>query len=591
MADRPPVPPPRRAPRLPPRRAPAPSIVVALADATLAFRRDPALARRTRSAALIACGLCLALVAGLADGRLHRGVESGAELPPARQLTGRDLAVNGDLTRFAPDQTAAVAAALQANGIRYLRQSFAWSELEPQPGVFQWDRADAIVNELDRHGITLVAVLHRSPVWARAPGAEGAFDAPPTDPGAYERFIQEFVTRYGAKAPFIQIWDLPNRPDHWGGKAATPSDYLGLLARGFNAARSANPNVSVILAELDPFPGPGAPADLSFLRGLYAAGGAPFFDVVAARVDGGNRTPYDRGVAAAAPSLSRATLLRALMRANGDDQKPIWGTHYGWRAATADSPSSGLSPRDQAAFAVAGIERARAEWPWMGPLFAWGLAPGPNLGGDVAPGEALLTPEGAPTPLLTALGAFAASGATDIAPTGFLPVQARQIVYEGSWELQHLGSETYRTTSQVGARLSVTFQGTGVVARLRLGRQTGALDITLDGQPVNVDLDAFQAADVNIPLASGLTDGPHQLTMRLAEPGQFTIGGLVIERTIPLHWPIVLLLAAGFVLAAVGLRDLTFALAERSGRLQPRVPGESWPELPFLPGWRPSRRA
>ncbi|HEU0114422.1 MAG TPA: beta-galactosidase, partial [Thermomicrobiales bacterium] len=382
-----PVPPPRRAPRLPPRQAPPPSAIVVLAGIALALRRDPALARRTRAALLLVCGLCLALVAGLTDARLHRGVESGAELPPVRQLTGRDLAANGDLTRFAPDQTAAVAAALQANGIRYLRQSFAWSELEPQPGVFQWDRADAIVNELDRHGITLIAVLHRSPTWARAPGAASAFDAPPTDPGAYERFVQEFVGRYGDKAPFIQIWDLPNRPDHWGGQAATPGGYLELLARAFNAARSANPNVSVVLAELDPFPGPGAPDDLAFLQGLYTAGGAPFFDVVAARVDGGGRTPYDRGVSASAPSLSRATLLRELLHANGDDQKPIWATHYGWRASAAGQP--GLSPDDQAAFAVAGIERARAEWPWMGPLFAWGLAPGPSLGGDVAPGEAL----------------------------------------------------------------------------------------------------------------------------------------------------------------------------------------------------------
>ncbi|HEX5500724.1 MAG TPA: hypothetical protein VFX03_15920, partial [Thermomicrobiales bacterium] len=305
---------------------------------------------------------------------------------------------------------------------------------------------------------------------------------------------------------------------------------------------------------------------------------------------GGDRTPYDRGVNAGAPSLSRATLLRDLLHANGDDQKPIWGTHYGWLAAPG-APAPGLDPRDQAAFAVGGIERARAEWPWMGPLFAWGLAPGPSLGGDVAPGEALLTAGGAPTPLLTALGAFAASGATDVAPTGFLPVQARQIVYEGNWDLQHLGSETYRTTSQVGARLSVAFQGTGVVARLRLSRQAGALDVALDGKPVALDLDAFQAEDIDIPLASGLTDEPHTLTMRLAEPGQFTVGGLVVERTIPLRWPIVLLLGAGFVMLASGLRDAAFALAERSGRLQPRVPGEHWPELPFLPGWRPSRRA
>lgn len=580
-----------RTPRLRRREEPPPAIVVALARRALALRRHPEATRLLRSALLVGLGLLLAATAAVADSRLHRGVESGAETPPVRHLTGRDLATNADLTRFAPDQLPAVAAALQANGFRYVRQSFAWSDLEPEPGVFRWERADAIVDELERRGILPVAVLHRAPGWARAPEARGAFDAPPADPAAYERFVLAFVGRYGERVPFVQLWDLPNRADHWGGRPAPVADYLGLLAIGFNAARSANPNVAVVLAELDPDPGAGAPDDLAFLRGLYAAGAAPFFDVVAVRVDGGTRSPYDRAVRPDAPSLSRATLVRDLLADVGDVAKPIWATHYGWRVSTTGATPPGINPDDQAAFGLAGIERARAEWPWMGPMFAWGLAPGPSLGGDVDPGEALLRDDGAPTPLLSALGAFAAAGGTDRAPTGFLPVQARQFVYEGNWDLQHLGSETYRTTSQVGARLAVRFSGTGVNLRVRLSRQAGAVRAALDGRPLSLDLDSFQAADIDVPLASGLADGTHELTIELVEPGQLTIGGIVVERTIPLRWPIVLLLATGAGLALLGVRETVFAVAERSGRLRPRRGLDLWPELPFLPGWRPSRRA
>ncbi|HEU5431715.1 MAG TPA: hypothetical protein VFU81_08635, partial [Thermomicrobiales bacterium] len=84
MSDRPSdAPPPKRqAPRLPRRQAPPPTAVVVLAGIALALRREPALARWLRAALLISCGLFLALVASLADARLHRGVESGAELPP-----------------------------------------------------------------------------------------------------------------------------------------------------------------------------------------------------------------------------------------------------------------------------------------------------------------------------------------------------------------------------------------------------------------------------------------------------------------------------------------------------------------------------
>ena len=581
----------RAAPRLPRRAAASPTAVDALVRRAAALRRDPLRLRLAGALVVALCGALLVAAAGLADGHFHRGVEAGATDPPTRQLTGRDLAANGDLSRFSPDQLPTVAAALQANGIRYLRQTFAWSDLEPEPGVFHWERADAVVDELNRRGIAPVAVLQRSPGWARDPAAAASFDAPPADPGTYEAFVRQFVGRYGERVPFVQIWDAPNRADHWGGTPADPAAYLTLLARGFNGARSANPNVSVVLAELDPAPGGGGLGDLAFLDELYRVGAAPFFNVVAARVDGGTRSPYDRGRSADAPSLSRATLVRALMLRNGDGQKPVWATHYGWRATTDGSTPPGVNPADQAAFAVAGIERARAEWPWMGLMFAWGLAPGPSLGGTVDPDEALLRADGSSTPLLAALGAFAASGGTDAAPTGFLPVQARQFLFEGNWELQHLGDATYRTTSQTGARLSVRFVGTGATARLRLGQQAGDLDVTLDGRPIALDLDAFQTADVDIRLATGLPDTVHTLTMQLRSPGQFTIGGLVVERAVPLRWPVALLLGGGLALLAAGFRNVLFALAERAGWLRRREPGEWVPELPLLPGWRPSRNA
>ena len=106
--------------------------------------------------------------------------------------------------------------------------------------------------------------------------------------------------------------------------------YVSLLAVGSNAARGANPNAVVLLAELDPFPGDGGTNDLQFLRQVYNAGGSAFFDIVAARVDGGARTPYDRAVRPDEAALSRVILIREAMAAAGDAAKPIWATHYGW---------------------------------------------------------------------------------------------------------------------------------------------------------------------------------------------------------------------------------------------------------------------
>ena len=41
----------------------------------------------------------------------------------------------------------------------------------------------------------------------------------------------------------------------------------------------------------------------------------------------------------------------------------------------------------------------------------------------------------------------------------------------------------------------------------------------------------------------------HEVAMRLTAPGQLTIGGLVVERAVPMQWPILLLLGSGVALA------------------------------------------
>ena len=143
----------------------------------------------------------------------------------------------------------------------------------------------------------------------------------------------------------------------------------------------------------------------------------------------------------------------------------------------------------------------------MGPLFQWGLIPGPDLGGGTPAELALLRDDGSPTPLFTELGAFAARGGTGAAPTGLAPVAAHQYIWEGNWDQQHLGADTYRTTSEVDARFRLRFEGTGVIARARLSREAGAVEVTIDGQPVDVSLASFQADDVDIPLARRLPDG------------------------------------------------------------------------------------
>jgi hypothetical protein len=537
--------------------------------------------------ALLTALLGSAFVGGgaLSDDYAHRGIENGLERPFALHPTGRDLATNVDLSRYATGELDGVATALARERFRYVRQTFAWAEIEPEPGVFRWERHDAIVGVLERHGLVPVAVLHRAPDWARA-DAGGAGDGPPSDSTAYAGFVGAVVGRYGDRLPFVQLWDLPNLPDRWGGRPADPVGYTELLSRGFNAANTADRDVTVVLAELDVPTGSaasGARDDLGYLEELYRAGAGPFFDVAAVRLDGGRRSPFDRRVRPELENMSRAILYRDLLVAQGDARKPIWATHFGWDAGAGDR----LGRETQARFAAAGVERARTEWPWMGLMFGWQLLP--ETGGDDE-GYAMLTANGLPTPLFEALRPDD-DDAPNVAPAGFVPIDAGPFRFGGNWAVQELDQGSFRTTGEVGARVTLRFRGTGVSVVLRLSPEAGDVEATLDGEPIPLDLTASQAQNLEIEFARNLPDGLHDLTLVLVGGGNLTVGGGLVERDVQGTWPMVLLVGTGITFVGLALREAAYTLAQRFGHLQRRRGVELWPELPPLPDWRPERRA
>ncbi len=530
-------------------------------------------------------GLGLAGGAALADRYLHRGVETGSAAPYVLHRTGRGLGTNVDLTAFPPGDVEGVAQALHADSFRYVRQSFSWADIEPEPGRFRWERYDGIVDALVERGIQPVAVVHRVPRWARADPAASVLDAPPADVEAYAAFVAQFADRYAGRFSFVQLWDLPNRPERWGGEAATPEQFLGLFWPASNEVRRVAPEMAVLLPELDPRP-PRGLDDVAFLQQMYRLGADPFFDIVAARVDGGARSPLDRRIHSGGTGLSRVILIREVMVEAGDEEAAIWATRYGWPAGT-----SGVDGFDQAEFAVRGLERARAEWPWLGLVFAWALLPSEA---DAAGGYALLTPDGSPTPLFRALGDYAAGDAT-IATTGYTPVNAQSFAFRGTWAEQDLPPWTFKATTEQGAMVTLRFRGTGLLAYVRRGPNAGSVDLMVDGAPVpgwgDDVMQSYQASNVWLPLIDGLDDKTHELTLTLSEPGELTLGGVVVTRDVPFMWPVVLLTAGGALLLFLALREILYLFGDRSGYLPRQRDIELSPAVSQMAGWNPGRRA
>lgn len=542
---------------------------------------------------LLSLGVMMALGAAVADVYLHRGIETSATPPYVQQVSGRGLSTNVDLRSFTEAQIEAIASTLRSNGFTIVRQTFSWADIESTQGQYLWDRYDPIVRNLNDAGIQIVAVVEDAPVWAAQTGSVEGTVSPPANAADYAGFLTEFVNRYGAYIDYVQVWDRPNDAEQWGGAAATPDQYVGMLAPAFNAIRTANGTTQVILAEFADRNAAGVLGDdVRFLRGVYEVGGAPYFDAAAAAIDGGDSSPYDRRVSSSKPSLSRAELFREVMIAEEDETKPVWITHFGWDL------TSNIDRQKQAEYLVAGIKRIRTEWPWAGPVFQWALLP--QQAGTGNEGRALLNENGTSTVSFVAVTSLARDGVGTVAPTGFVPMDSGPVSYSGSWNDQHLDGRVFKTTSEVGATSTITFEGTGIVVYLRRSPDAGLIRATLDGQPLpdwgsddgasTIDLTYYQAQDIAVSLASNLDDGVHKLTLTMSDAGQLTIGGAVVSRDPPLRWPVVVALFAALAMTIVALREIAMVAAERGGLMRSRDESNPGPQLPSMPDWRPMPR-
>jgi hypothetical protein len=276
----------------------------------------------------------------------------------------------------------------------------------------------------------------------------------------------------------------------------------------------------------------------------------------------------------------------------GDSTKPVWLTHFGWDIG------DGISRQTQAEYLVAGMERVRTEWPWAGPVFQWALLP--QQAGAGNEGRALLNEDGTSTIAFESVTKLADSGVGTVAPTGFVPMDSGPVAYSGAWNDQHLDGRVFKTTSEVGATSTITFEGTGIVVYLRRSPDAGLIRATLDGEPLpdwgnedgasTIDLTYYQAQDIAVTLASNLNDGVHKLSLTMSDPGQLTIGGAVVSRDPPLRWPVVVALFAALAMTVVAIREIAMVAAERGGLMRPRDDALQGPQLPAMPDWRPMPR-
>ncbi len=467
--------------------------------------------------------LLLSLLAGaalVADRRAAtRGIPSGLPEPVADADVPL-LCVNANLRAIPLDLDRALDL-IADGGFAWVQQPFPWDQIEPSPGRYDWAPWDRIVAAAGARGLRLIAVLERAPVWAGTP--------PPL--ADFARFAGLLAARYGERIDHYEIWHNPNLRDGWGA-SPNPAAYAELLRQAALAIRAADPDARILLGSLAPTveTGPENLSEPRFLDGLYAAGAAPYFDIVTAQAYGFQTGPDDRRVDEGTLNFSRAVLVRETMEAHGDGGKGLWISYFGWNALPPewdDVPSiwGTVDPTAQAEYTVGALERARREWPWLGAMCLAHLQPDLSLPapGDGIPdarrhwGFALMGPDGAPRVVYRAVAEWARRSAVN--DPGYWTPLSGTATWEGRWELSELGADP----SELGGdRVTIPFWGTDFGLRVRRGNYRAYFYVTIDGMPASalprdeegqayivLTSPDYQPQEITIPVARGLAPGPH----------------------------------------------------------------------------------
>ncbi|MBN1814021.1 MAG: O-antigen ligase family protein [Anaerolineae bacterium] len=464
-----------------------------------------------------------------------RGIPGGFPAPVAGAGVPMP-GVNVALEQYDSEALETTLTRIEEGGFTWVRQPFYWSQIEPEPsralstskGQFDWSMPDRTLAALARHPqLQLVAVLDDDP------------PVPPDDPNRFAEFAAAFAARYGAQVNTYQIWDEPNLADHWGGGPVSPPAYADLLARAANAIRASDPDARIILAGLAPTveTGPQNLSDVRYLEQLYQAGAAPYFDIVAGKPYGFYTGPDDRRADESVLNFSRLILLREVMVRYGDTDKAVWASHWGWNALPP-GPSTGpgqtwsgapstwgqTDAATQAAYTVAALERARAEWPWAGAMILEHFQPA-AAPDDPHWGFALVGQDDTPRPVYDAVAEWTAA-LPDAAPVGGYLARNPWAIYAGDWRVGDLGADV----GSSGDRATFRFAGPSVALTVRRGPYRAFLYVTVDGEPANalpkdkagrayVVLYDDKPTVTTVPLATGLPPGQHTVEI-VAEGGQ-----------------------------------------------------------------------
>src|SRR5689334_5720437 len=254
---------------------------------------------------------------------------------------------------------------LDRMGAKLVRYTVNWRQVaqarpkkaaNPGDPAYDWSNADAVLNGLHKHRISVLVTLYGTPAWAN--GGRKASGMP-----ASKWSLAAFATAVARRYPWIRMWEVWNEPNLRAFlNPNSPSLYVARLLNPTTAALHAlNRTNRVAGGATSPRPTPSGMSPVAFMRGMRAA--RPRMDAYShhpypvtrrERPNGfyGDTCRYCKGV------LTLANLPLLLQEVRRDfGAKRIWLTEYAYQTNPPDV--SGVSRSVQAQYVAEAALRAK----------------------------------------------------------------------------------------------------------------------------------------------------------------------------------------------------------------------------------------
>ena len=273
-------------------------------------------------------------------------------------------------------------------GFGWVKQNVGWRDVEgAEKGAFDWYFTDRIVAE--QRGLKVLFRLDSEPAWAALKKGVRSSNGPPEDPQDLGDFCHVLAERYTGRVHAYQVWNEPNLAREWGGYAPDPAGYVDLLRACYVGVKTADPGALVVSAGLAPT-GTGLPQaipDTDYLRHMYEAGAAPYFDALGLNAPGYKAPPEvspEEAAGTAAYGEQRFFCfrhvedMRRIMVDQGDGAKQVVILEMGWTTdPRPDSPYHwhAVTPEQKADYLVRAFQYAEEHWePWIGLMTVLAIA-------------------------------------------------------------------------------------------------------------------------------------------------------------------------------------------------------------------------